>query len=172
MAGKKTTGFICPKWAEELWNRAECTIEPESEGSTYIVLDHSIQTPIYRGTQEECQEFLGTSFSNMTRADMAFFQQDVETFFDLMAEQQGPGAVVDFIEQTGFVTCPYCFERYWSEDGHPRGALCPRFDIGTETPPEQEEPGMVECKIHSGTKYWREDFCPECEKAADIGDVV
>ncbi len=130
---EETFGFVCPDWAKEVWNKNECTVEPSTDG-TFVVLDHSIQTVVYRGkTDKECLDWLGND-ADFTRLDMAFFAEDMETFFDLLAEKKGPGAVVDFIEEGGFATCPHCLEHYWSEDGHPRGTLCPKF--GEENQPE------------------------------------
>lgn len=59
MAKGKSTGFVCPDWAKEVWDRNECTVEPTTDG-TFVVLDHSIQTVVYTGkTREECETWLG-----------------------------------------------------------------------------------------------------------------
>jgi hypothetical protein len=55
--GEVVNGFCCPKWAIGLWNPLECTIEKCSDGS-HIILDHSVQSVIFRGTYNECRSFL------------------------------------------------------------------------------------------------------------------
>lgn len=51
------SGFVCPKWAIPYWDYRECTVEPTNEGG-YAVVDHSIQTTVYLGSESECENFL------------------------------------------------------------------------------------------------------------------
>ena len=51
------TGFVCPEWAIEYWDINECTVEKCTSGQ-YAVIDHSIQTAVFLGTQDECNDFV------------------------------------------------------------------------------------------------------------------
>lgn len=69
------------------------------------------------------------------------------------------------LEEGVMVTCPHCYEQYWSEDGHPSGTLCPVFGIDAEKPVHEELPGdkgFLVCPTHQ-QRYWYEDMCPTCE---------
>lgn len=51
-------GFVCPHALLANWDPKECSIYTTKEGDA-IILDHGIQTIIYRGrNKEECQSFL------------------------------------------------------------------------------------------------------------------
>jgi len=59
----KTFGFVCPDWAKKVWNQNECAVEPDTD-STFVVLDHSIQTVVYVGhTRQECEQWLGNGYT-------------------------------------------------------------------------------------------------------------
>ena len=51
--------FTCPEWALNYWNPRECQIVKCTDGK-YAVLDHSIQTTVFVGTEDECKDFLGS----------------------------------------------------------------------------------------------------------------
>lgn len=49
--------FTCPEWALNYWDPRECEIVKCTDGK-YAVLDHSIQTTVFVGTEGECKDFL------------------------------------------------------------------------------------------------------------------
>jgi hypothetical protein len=52
-------GYVCPQWANEMWDAKQCTVE-ETVLDNWAVVCPVTQQTIYIGeTEKECWEFLG-----------------------------------------------------------------------------------------------------------------